>query len=60
MPLGLTAVLAGLIVAVGLGSIFSLVYPTVAIDQALASLFAVTGVLIVVFFRAALSALRRR
>ena len=56
----LKTVVFGFALAVILGAMFSLTYPRVEIDVALASLFALSGLAIVLSLRGAWRALRRR
>ncbi len=56
----LNIVICSIIVAVGLGTIFSLVYPRVEINFGLASLFALAGLLIVLAIRGAWKAIMHK
>jgi hypothetical protein len=55
----LTILVSGLIVAVSLGALFSLVYPRVEIDLRLASLFALGGLAVALGVRGAWRTIRR-
>lgn len=56
----LMTLVCSILVAVGLGTAFSFVYPTVEIDVGLAFLFAIVGLLIVLTIRGAWQILRNK
>lgn len=56
----LMTLVCSMLVAVGLGTTFSLMYPTVDIDVGLAFLFAIVGLLIVLAIRGAWQMLRHK
>jgi hypothetical protein len=56
----LTLLVSSIIVTVGLGTLFSFVYPRVELDLSLASLFAFAGLLLSLAVRGAWRAIRHK